>query len=258
MTDAILADIVRHCAAPPPGESTPKYLRLMKAVENAIADGRLRPGDRLPTEADLAGAVPYSLGTVQKALGGLVRRGILNRTRRSGTFVADAPRPLDDLSRFTFERADGSRVDEILTRVVDCLPTAENGRWSAVLGPCAAGFIRILRLDEIDGAFACCSETYLPADRFPQLLAEPLDALSGLNLRPLLARRYGAITASLGFAVRAAGLPRHAAGLLGLPPGTSGLELEITGRNAEGEALFLQTLRIPANDYRVRIVDGGS
>ncbi|MEX2453166.1 MAG: GntR family transcriptional regulator, partial [Rhodospirillaceae bacterium] len=106
MTDRLLADIARRCTIQTT-EQLPKYLRLMNAVEDAVSEGLLKPGDRLPTETELTRAVPFALGTVQKALGGLVSRGVLSRSRRNGTFVAEPARPLDDMSRFAFERPDG-------------------------------------------------------------------------------------------------------------------------------------------------------
>ena len=59
-------------AQPAPG---PKYQVLRNAIVDAISSGDWTPGMRLPTEAELAKMVPYSLGTVQKAYGELVRTG---------------------------------------------------------------------------------------------------------------------------------------------------------------------------------------
>ncbi len=257
MTDAFILDIVRRCAGDP-DPATPKYRRLMNAVEDALSEGQLRPGERLPTEVEFANAVPFSLGTVQKALNGLVDRGLLFRSRRNGTFVADATKPLDDMSRFAFMRPDGSLVADVSTRMVECVPATVGRRLEHILEPSAGGYIRIVRIDTVDRAFACCSETHLSLDRFPDIASAPLEALSGRNLRPLLARRYGVSTARLEFATHANVLPARATLLLGLKPGAAGLELEITGRTASGEALFVQTLHIPASEYRVRIAESAA
>lgn len=255
MTDAFLADIARRCANQT-SEAAPKYLRLMNAVEDAVAVGALQAGERLPTELEFAGAVPYSLGTVQKALNGLVSRGILRRSRRSGTFVADRIEPLDDMSRFAFERPDGTKVENIGTRVTECAIATDIGPIAGILPASTSGYVRIVRIDEVDGAFSCCSETHLSGDRFPELASEAPDALSGRNLRPLLARRYGVVTARLDVATGAAPMPERVTGLLGLRNGSIGLRLEITGRTAAGEAVFVQTLYVPPNGYRVRFAGG--
>lgn len=227
----------------------------MNAVEDAVTGGVLRAGERLPTEIEFAGAVPYSLGTVQKALNGLVARGILRRSRRSGTFVADRVEPLDDMSRFAFERPDGTPVADVSARVTECTTVANPGRAAEILPHSASGYVRISRIDEVDGAFSCSSETCLSRDRFPELASETPETLSGRNLRPLLAREYGASTATLDVATRAAPVPERVAMLLGVPAEAVGMELEVTGRTAAGEAVFVQTLFVPSSGYRVRFAE---
>src|SRR5919107_4151953 len=67
----------------------PKYLRVLDALTDAIHSGELEPGQRLPAESALCAQLSVSLGTVQKALGKLAESGLVVRSRRTGTFVAD-------------------------------------------------------------------------------------------------------------------------------------------------------------------------
>src|SRR6201994_2961465 len=64
-----------------------------------IAVGALVPGDRLPTEHDLAAWFGVSRMTLRHALAELARRGLVTRTvgRHGGTFVA-APKLEQDLT----------------------------------------------------------------------------------------------------------------------------------------------------------------
>src|SRR5580692_10137966 len=64
-----------------------------------IAVGALMPGDRLPTEHDLAAWFGVSRMTLRHALAELARRGLVTRAvgRRGGTFVA-APKLEQDLT----------------------------------------------------------------------------------------------------------------------------------------------------------------
>lgn len=65
----------------------PRYARLADAVADAIAQGRLPAGTRLPTERALAGRLQVSRGTVVAAYGELADRGLVARRQGSGTTV---------------------------------------------------------------------------------------------------------------------------------------------------------------------------
>ena len=63
---------------------------------------------RLPTEAELARVLPYSLGTIQKAYGELVRNGLVVRSRGRGSFVAPPQRQMAEPWHCRFLADDGT------------------------------------------------------------------------------------------------------------------------------------------------------
>jgi DNA-binding GntR family transcriptional regulator len=65
-----------------------KYQRTMDLILRLIDEQGLMPGDRLPTELDLAHMAGVSMITLRRAIGELVARGILLRQQGRGTFVA--------------------------------------------------------------------------------------------------------------------------------------------------------------------------
>ncbi|TIW16997.1 MAG: PLP-dependent aminotransferase family protein, partial [Mesorhizobium sp.] len=65
----------------------PRYLALVNALEQDIADGRLSDGDRLPPHRDLARELSLSVGTVSKAYQAAEQRGIVSGHVGQGTFV---------------------------------------------------------------------------------------------------------------------------------------------------------------------------
>ncbi|CDM60358.1 MULTISPECIES: GntR family transcriptional regulator [Rhizobium] len=66
----------------------PLYHRLRLALEEPILSGKLKEGDVLYPERDLAAHVHVSRVTVRKAIDHLVRHGLLVRRPGSGTFVS--------------------------------------------------------------------------------------------------------------------------------------------------------------------------
>ncbi len=68
--------------------SLPLYVQLREALRAEI-DGRgLRPGDRLPTEAELERSYGVSRSTIRQAVGELQAEGLVHRVQGKGTFVA--------------------------------------------------------------------------------------------------------------------------------------------------------------------------
>ncbi|MFC7329558.1 PLP-dependent aminotransferase family protein [Marinactinospora rubrisoli] len=64
---------------------------LERALRDAIRDGRLAPGTRLPATRTLAGELGMARGTVTAAYEQLVAEGYLSARRGSGTVVAELP-----------------------------------------------------------------------------------------------------------------------------------------------------------------------
>ncbi|OXS61710.1 GntR family transcriptional regulator [Cohnella sp. CIP 111063] len=66
---------------------SPKYIQLKEEILSWIASGRYRPGDKLPSENELAEQFALSRQTVRQSLGELVQEGWLAREQGKGTFV---------------------------------------------------------------------------------------------------------------------------------------------------------------------------
>ncbi|NLG24702.1 MAG: GntR family transcriptional regulator [Clostridiales bacterium] len=66
----------------------PKYEMVKQYLRQQIADGRLQPGDRLPSEAELADRLGVSAITIKKALGDLSAEGVVRRVKGKGSFVS--------------------------------------------------------------------------------------------------------------------------------------------------------------------------
>lgn len=73
-----------------PGEDRHEshYVRLARAIRNDIEEGRLLPGQRMPTVKDMCQKSGLSAGTVRQAYGLLQTEGLIELTPGRGTFVS--------------------------------------------------------------------------------------------------------------------------------------------------------------------------
>lgn len=78
-----------------PGGELPIYRQVMRQITDAIAGGRLRPGDKLTSQRELAEQLVIAPLTVKKAYDELEREGLIRTERGKGTFVTAAAAPLD-------------------------------------------------------------------------------------------------------------------------------------------------------------------
>jgi DNA-binding GntR family transcriptional regulator len=65
----------------------PSYAQLVRILQEQIATGRLRPGDRLPSESQLCGHHGVSRMTVRRAINILVEQGMVTARQGQGTFI---------------------------------------------------------------------------------------------------------------------------------------------------------------------------
>jgi len=68
----------------------PMYFRILQAILENIQSGRIKPGEPLPSEADLGQQYRVSRITAKRALDELVHQGRAFRQQGRGTFVAQA------------------------------------------------------------------------------------------------------------------------------------------------------------------------
>jgi len=70
---------------------TPIWQSIAATLKAEIAQAHYRPGDKLPTEAELAKRFGVNRHTVRRALGDMAAHGIVHARRGAGVFVAARP-----------------------------------------------------------------------------------------------------------------------------------------------------------------------
>jgi len=108
----------------------PRFLQIADALQAAVAEGSLKPGDRLPPQRQLAAQLDVDLTTVTRAYDEARRRNLLEGRGARGTYVA-APKveltAILDLSMNTPPPPDGVDFDDMLKQgVSQVLMRADN------------------------------------------------------------------------------------------------------------------------------------
>jgi GntR family transcriptional regulator len=178
---------------PPPivrGPGTTVHAQIEDWLAGEIAVGALVPGDRLPTEHELAAWFGVSRMTLRHALGELARRGLVIRAvgRHGGTFVA-APKLEQDLTTLAGLSEQLRRHGMVAGARV--LTAAERPAGPAAGAALELGendpVYEVRRIRLADGHPIVLERSLFPAARFPGMLDCRLDG----SLYELLEVRYG-------------------------------------------------------------------
>ena len=94
---------------------TPIYRQLIEQVREAVARGRIQPGDRLPSVRQLSKELVVNPNTIARAYTELEREGVLNTRPGLGVFVAPPQAALTAEAR---QRRLDVLIDRLLTEAV--------------------------------------------------------------------------------------------------------------------------------------------
>ncbi|MCY1667005.1 GntR family transcriptional regulator [Rhizobium sp. SL86] len=223
----------------------PLYVKLKKMIEQAMSDGRLKHGDALPAERDIADAAAISRVTVRKAIDELVDEGLLVRRRGSGTFVVKpVPRMQQPLTRLTSFSEDMRRRGMVAgSRWLDrglFHPTPEETMTLGLAGQ--ARVARLVRLRTANDMAIALERTSLPDDILPDpdgVENSLYQALLSRNIRPVRANQR--ISAVL--------LKEDETELLGVPPGSAALSVQRIAYLDSGRVMEVSTALYRSDAY---------
>ncbi|HEY3110838.1 MAG TPA: GntR family transcriptional regulator [Chloroflexota bacterium] len=207
----------------PPDDGRPLYRRLLAQLRSDLDSGRLRPGDLIPPELEIARSHGISRHTVRQAIVELAREGLLRRERGRGTFVTPPPivRSLGSFYSFAHEMKD--RGLEFHTRVIHRAVRPATPVVAARLDLSAgAPVIEMELLRMVEGAPVSLEFSITPQARFPSLLTADVTKQS---LYDIMADAHG-VAVTLGREeLRPVVLDRRQAGLLDVQPGSPAFQV---------------------------------
>jgi GntR family transcriptional regulator len=233
-------------------ERLPLYQRLRDELSGRIAAQQWRPGEAIPTEAELVKQFSASIGTVRKAIDMLVAEGALERFQGKGTFVRRARFDSSLFRFFRFQKGTGERqVPEgrILRREVMEAPSAVASALRLAPG---TEVIHLSRLRVLDGKPLLAEAIWLPKDKFAALLDIDTSEFGDL-LYPLYEERCGQVIASAEEDLTAEAVDEVHARLLQLQPGAPVIVVERIALGYDRQPLEWRRSRGPADQFRYHV-----
>ncbi len=229
-----------------------RYSELANVIVKHVTDGTYAVGEQLPSERELAEHYGVSRSTVRAALDVVERLGLVTRKRRAGTVVsADRPsnvyaRSVSSIEDLVSYASHTSRevlgmhtvvADPELAAHIECKP---GSRWLR---------IRMLRTENDDASTPLCwNDAYIEHE-----LGESIAALvkngTGL-LSHLIEEETGVTVARIKQTVGATELDDTVAARLGVPAGSSGLEIIRSYLDSAGHVFLVTVNLYPAQRYR--------
>lgn len=227
------------------------YLDLAEGLDA----GEWKPGERLPTERDLASRYGCSLITVRRALDELAREGRLERARGRGTFATAPPIVRDIAARASFADEMRARGRVPYTTVVTARQEPASPVVAAGLGVPAAAAVHFLeRVRGADGIPLLLEQAWLPVARFPQLLDEDFEDHS---LYDVLASAYRCPIVRTRETITAFTPTAREARLLGLRSGLPAIQLEGAAFTTGGETVEFSRTVVSSEHARYYIETSG-
>ncbi|VTU46593.1 DNA-binding transcriptional regulator GlcC (plasmid) [Variovorax sp. SRS16] len=215
-----------------------KARAIVDIIISDIAAGRLKSGDRLPSERALASKYDISLGTVQRAMQVLAQRGAITREHGRGSFVRGLGASID--TRYLRFRDAKDRNLPLYWHLIDWhVGTAADGVAQFFGAACA--IVCIERWVDVDGRFALLSKLFLRRKDFDALFRddEPRD---DTNLRELISQRLSLPTMRIEQRMAFEPLDADVGRFIGSRAGAKGFMLELRGYTVRDRPLSLQRI----------------
>jgi GntR family transcriptional regulator len=234
----------------------PKYLQIEGWIEEMVAKGRFRIGDKLPSEIKLAELCGVNRNTIRQAISELVSRGLLATRNGVGTFVSsEAPQTarysLDHISSSAHDIARAGfkpRTKLVCREVVDATGALSD---KLMLGT-SSKVIQILRLRMGDQTPFVLERSHLPYAEFKDLLNMDLSG----SLYQILVDHFQVTLDRSVQNFRAVLLTGSEAKLLKVNEGSPGIFLESTIYDAKGVAVELLQSHYRGDKYVFQVHSG--
>jgi GntR family transcriptional regulator len=232
-----------------PKMASPLYVQAQEVLMARVIE-KFRPGQLLPTQAELAQEFGVSLITIKRALQELARKGLVESTRGRGTVVVQPHVQTDQrgITSWTdFMTGVGRQPRTAWCRVRVRVPPKEVARRLRLKA--RERTVRIERLRTLDGEPFCLMTNELPLALAPRL---PHSGLTEESLYGWLRRHHGLVPQSADEEVEARSPTAEEVQALG-PDTDIVLVVHRTAWLTRGQPLEVADMVSPAHRYRYHV-----
>jgi GntR family transcriptional regulator len=227
----------------------PAYKRIQGVIRRRIDSGRLKPGNLVPSERELAKIHRVSLMTARHALTELARDGVVERRHGAGTFVAPPKVHFNKLLGYTEQMASLGLTAH--SRIVSSAIVNREHEIAARLGLAPTSRLgRLERVRLVADEPVALEVCYWSADEFPALMEAPLDRVS---LFSMLEQECGIEMAYADEEIDATDADQRMAELLSIPRGAPLLRMRQLIFSTTGRATVYVTGFYRSGRHTLRI-----
>lgn len=204
---------------------SPLYRQIKDLIMQGLASGEWRPGETIPSEAELAIRFNVSQGTVRKAIDEMAAENLVVRKQGKGTYVASHN---DPRAFFRFLRVvpNEGGVSVPLSVPLECWRAKAGLEAARILDIAPGAPITIVRrVLKFNGKPVVLDEIYLPGEIFQGLSLEVLQEYQG-SLYSLFETRFGVRMIRAEERIRAVAADRATAEQLAVDEGSPLLSVE--------------------------------
>ncbi|MES2101720.1 MAG: GntR family transcriptional regulator [Pseudomonadota bacterium] len=214
-------------AIAPETAGMPLYRVVKRSLLTAIESGSCPPGETLPSETEIAGAMGVSIGTLRRAVDELAAEHILVRRQGRGTFVATHSTDRFLFQFFHVERADGLREAPLVDLVSFERLRADDEPAEALQLRIGDPVIQIENRLRLQGRAVIYDRLTLPSTLFKGLTEKRFRERPG-TIYQLYQSDFGISVLRAKERARASAADRNAARVLGLPLGQPVMQVRRT------------------------------
>jgi GntR family transcriptional regulator len=214
-------------AIAPETAGMPLYRVVKRSLLSAIESGSCPPGETLPSETEIAGAMGVSIGTLRRAVDELAAEHILVRRQGRGTFVATHNTDRFLFQFFHVERADGLREAPLVDLVSFERLRADDEPAQALQLRLGDPVIQIENRLRLQGSAVIYDRLTLPQALFKGLTEKRFRERPG-TIYQLYQSDFGISVLRARERARASAADRNAVRVLGLPLGQPVMQVRRT------------------------------